>query len=282
MLGIDLDGTLLDGEGELSEANIDAVHRAQAAGVRVVPCTGRSWVEAHYLLEPIADLELGVFVTGAAISNIASGESIDLAVIEPHLALRIVELLFNEPEAVLVFSDRNEAGHDYLVTGRGELTPNTEWWFEFNEAKVRHRREVDEVALRHTLRVGMVASTARMRQIAPRIEAELGDEVLVHHFVAVQRPDPEESVDVLEVFAAGVDKWRGLRWLAAQDGTADDQIAVIGDQINDIAMLRNAGCGIAMGNATDAAKQAADFVTRTNAEDGVAFAIDQLLSGRWE
>jgi hydroxymethylpyrimidine pyrophosphatase-like HAD family hydrolase len=103
----------------------------------------------------------------------------------------------------------------------------------------------------------------------------------VQSFEAVQMPDPSENVHVLEIFAPGVDKWRGLAWLAERHGIRPDQIAALGDQINDVAMIQAAGCGIAMGNAINSVKAAADHVTLDHNQHGVAFAIDQLLAERW-
>ena len=59
--------------------------------------------------------------------------------------------------AVLVFRDRGRAGHDYLVTGQGELSRNTQWWFEVTGATVHFDRQLSEANLHHALRVGIVA-----------------------------------------------------------------------------------------------------------------------------
>ena len=112
----------------------------------------------------------------------------------------------------------------------------------------------------------------------------------VHHFPyfgmrgeedAKNQAMAAESMHVLEIFGWGVDKWRGLRWLADQRGLDASQVAVIGDEVNDVAMLESAGCGIAMGNAIDAVKAVADRVTLDHHENGVGHAIQKLLSGEW-
>ncbi|MBI1336192.1 MAG: HAD hydrolase family protein [Phycisphaera sp.] len=281
MIGIDLDGTLLDSTGVPPEANLRAIRDAREAGVRVVPCTGRSWCESRMVTAQLDGIERGVFVTGAAVCHLDDGRSVDLAVIEPNLAHRIVEHLSDGPEAVLVFRERYRCGHDYLVTGRGELTPNTRWWFEQTGANVHFQREVTPVDLHHTLRVGLVAPGSRAVRLTEKLRGELGGGVIVHSFAAVQMPNPEESVYILEAFAAGVDKWRGLTWLAREHGIAPGEIAVIGDEINDVSMLSSAGCGIAMGNATKPALDAARYVTLSQNEAGVAHAIGKLLTGEW-
>jgi 5-amino-6-(5-phospho-D-ribitylamino)uracil phosphatase len=297
MLGIDLDGTLLDRRGRVSAENRHALQQAQRAGVLVAPCTGRGWVESRSAIAQLpmppasAQLETrnpkpetdspGVFVGGAAVCDLVTGRSRDLAVIEPHLALRIVHDLRDGPEAVLVFRDAQLVGHDYLVTGHGTLSPNTQWWFEATGATAHFQRDVMAEDLHHTLRVGIVAPLSRMRPVAARLRERFAGEVLIQHFEAVQMPNPEETMSVLEVFAQGVDKWRGLAWIAQRHDIAREQVAAIGDQINDVAMIRAAGCGIAMGNAIEAVKSAARHVTKPCEDAGVAYAIGELLAGRW-
>ncbi len=300
MIGLDLDGTLLNERGVVSEANRLAVARAREAGVMVVPCTGRGWQEAKEPMQAIfgevsfkessheaasdsRDMPLpGVFNTGAAVCDVRSGRSLDLAIIEPHLAHEIVQCLRHLPESILIFRDISQVGHDYMVTGQGSLTPNTQWWFQKSGATVHYQSDVAIDDLRHTLRVGIVASPVRMRTATERLCEALGDRVFFHSFEAVQMPDPSESMHILEIFAAGVDKWRGLSWVAQAHGIEPDEIACMGDEVNDLQMLRAAGCPIAMGNAIADAKAAARYVTKSHREDGVAYAIDQLMSGRWE
>ncbi|MEX0885310.1 MAG: HAD-IIB family hydrolase [Phycisphaeraceae bacterium] len=279
MIGIDLDGTLLDARGQISDANRAAIGAAIEAGAAVIPCTGRGWREAVTLLRPVEGLELGVFVTGASITQIASGRSVDLSVIEPHLAYDLVEHLRSGPEAVLVFREAELAGHDYLVTGEGTLNAQTEWWFQYTGATVHFQRDVTADDLHHTLRVGVVTDAVHMPVLQRELEARFGDRVLMHHFSTIVHP--EQAVHVLEIFAAGVDKWRGLSWVAQQRHIEASEIATIGDEINDLPMLAAAGCGVAMGNAIEPAKARARRVTRANDEDGVAYAIEQMLGGAW-
>lgn len=281
LIGIDLDGTLLDPRGRISGANRDAIAAAQAAGAMVVPCTGRAWHESHYLLKDVPGLELGVFITGACVADIASGASVDLALVEPGVAREAVEVLRPEPEAVLVFRESSRAGHHYLVTGDGKLTDNTRWWFELTGAQVHFQRGLTLRDLHHTLRVGMVAPGSRVQSLEAKVAGALGGRVQVHSFAALNHESARETVAILEVFAAGAHKWRGLSYVAQQHGIEPHEIATVGDEVNDIAMLESAGCGIAMGNAADAAKRCAAHVTHSNRDDGVAHALHEMIAGRW-
>ena len=281
MIGVDLDGTLLDSTGNLSRHNREAVHAAQDRGLLVVPCTGRGWIESHRALADLTGLTLGVFVGGAMVADVNTGQSMNVAPFEPDLALQLLDHLDDIPEAVLVFRDAATVGHDYLVTGSGELSENTRWWFRTNNVRVHYQRRVTAKDLTATLRIGCVGEHSRMVAITDRIHASLYGQVVLHYLEGVTNPGPDQSVHLLEAFAPNVDKWRGLTWIAQQSGIEPGEIAVIGDQINDLAMVQAAGCSIAMGNAVDAVKQAADHLTGTNDDHGVAHAIERLLTGHW-
>ncbi|MBC7772102.1 MAG: HAD hydrolase family protein [Pyrinomonadaceae bacterium] len=86
---------------------------------------------------------------------------------------------------------------------------------------------------------------------------------------------------ILEVFDKAADKWAAVSWLAGSRGIALTSIAAIGNDINDIAMLQQATLGIAMGNAIEEAKAVSHRHTLDNTADGVAHAIERILSGEW-
>ena len=282
LIAIDMDGTLLGRDGVVSEVNREAIRRAVDAGALVVPCTGRGWREAKYSLGGMEDvLELGIFVTGAMVNEISTGASVEISELEPHLAHEVIGFLKDEREAILCFRDANVVGHDYLVTGSCELVGNSAWWFEVTKSRVHTQAELSVEDLRAVLRVGMVACGPRLGVIEQKIRERFGDRVLVQHFMGVQMPDPVDTVYILEVFASGVDKWRGIKWLAEQRGISQDKIACIGDEINDISMLSNARLGVAMGNAVEKAAMAADKRTLSNEQDGVAYAINRMMNGDW-
>ena len=281
MIAIDLDGTLLNQHVRISQRNIDAVKKAQDAGVLIVPCTGRAWRESIDPLDGMPPPPVGIFVNGAVVTEISSAESLNLVVMDPGLVSQVIEILYNEPEAVLVFREGNLAGYDYLVTGGGELASNSTWWFRTSNARVHYLSAPSTDDLLHCLRISIVAVQPRIVQIIDRLDQKYGPQLSMHHFPAVQLPSDREVLHVLEIFNAGVDKWRGINWIAERHQIDIAEIATIGDQVNDLAMIQNAGCSIAMGNAVESIKAAADYITFDNESDGVAHAIDHVLDGVW-
>lgn len=283
LLGLDLDGTLLQPDHSVARADRDAIAAAQAAGCMVVPCTGRAWHESALALREVEALDLGVFVTGCLVQNLAGGEVQHAVGFDPQLAHELVEHLRDLPEAVLAFRTRHRAGHDFLVSGDGELTENTAWWFEHTGALVAHARNPGPQGLGDCVRVGVVSTRSHLRERLAGLRKAFGDTITAHSFPGVVREGTaaEDRVEILEVFPAGVSKWTGMQVIARTHGIADEEIAFVGDQINDLPALRAAGLSVAMGNAVPEAVQAARRQTLCHTECGVAHAIDRMLDGTW-
>ncbi|MFK7789796.1 MAG: HAD-IIB family hydrolase [Phycisphaeraceae bacterium] len=281
LIAIDLDGTLLCPEGEVSEQNRAALHTAHEAGVLVVPCTGRGYGEARHAIASVPDGEFGVFNTGAMVTALADGATHHRDAFDAETAGSVVELLSEGDEAVLLYTDPDATGYEYVVTGKGELTTNTKWWFEHNGLRWMQQRDVGERLLKHVVRAGAIAVRSRADAIGELVEAKLPGKTTFHAFEAVQEPGFDEPMFILECFKHGVSKWTGIQVIAQQHGIKPSEIAVIGDQINDIPMFQQAGCAVAMGNAIDAIKETAHYHTLTNDQHGVAHAIQKMLDGDW-
>ncbi len=279
LLALDLDGTLFGPNGRISPANLDAVKRAEQAGIMIALCTGRGWNESQPAVRQLGRAGPMVLANGAMVCDPTTGQTLHRAELEPHLALEIVEYLDAGPDAVLVLMDPEPTGLDYLVTSPQLMTANTLWWFGQIDARIKTIDRPTVRDMHHALRVGIVGPSGRMPKLARAVRQRFGSGVFVQHFSAVKQDD--EDVHILEVFAEGVSKWAGVRWLADIHGITADQIVAIGDEINDLQLITQVGCGVAMANAVEPIRHAADCHTLSNAEDGVAHAVDQILAGKW-
>ena len=281
LIAIDLDGTLLCPEGKVSQENRDALHAAHEAGAIILPCTGRGWRESQSVFGSVPDVELGVFNTGALVARLTDGQTMNRSAFSRDGARELINLMVRGDEAILVFTDPTETGLDYVVTGRGEMTENTRWWFEKNALRWEAQPQMDPALLEHVVRVGALAHVQRAEEVVGDVRQAMKDQVVAFSFHAIQDPGSVEPTHIIEIFASGVTKWRGIEWVAAQHGIMPNQIAVLGDQINDVPMFEKAGCAVAMGNAIDAIKQTAHYHTLNNGEHGVAHAIQKMLGGQW-
>jgi len=288
LLAIDLDGTLLDQRGMMSDANRDAVTRAVEAGLEVVVCTGRGLAECRHVLDQLS-LTGGAVVAGGAMTvRLPSGNTIHRSVMPADL-VRTVSQILNESTGhyVLLLKDRASTGVDYVLLGDGKVDAASERWFRQVPVIVtRARRFEDDPYPDETVRLGIVTSAGEMKQLGVRMVEQFGRRTFVHHFPVISadgngRHLKDDAVHLMEIFNAETNKWTAIAALADQRGIDHEHVAAIGDEINDAAMIRHAGLGIAMGNAIDPIKQIADRVTLEQSQDGVAHAIEQILAGNW-
>jgi hydroxymethylpyrimidine pyrophosphatase-like HAD family hydrolase len=291
MLAVDLDGTLLDSAGKVSDRNIRALARARDAGIQVTVCTGRGLVECRHILQRIGQEQTAIVAGGSIISCPKTGRTLHRFVFDPALVSRAVERMLAHPYPVMVLKDPAEAGYDYLMVQgpqRHALDPVTRWWLEHMNVPVRyatHRHEDEHPG--HTVRLGICGHDDRMSEIC----ADLGDffdgRANMHHFPCIVGPEhaaripPGRTLHILEIFRHDASKWSAIQWLAARDGIDPARIAAIGDQVNDHHMIQGAGLGIAMGNAVPSVKALAGRETASNDEDGVAEAVEKILNGIW-
>ncbi|MHC4994691.1 MAG: Cof-type HAD-IIB family hydrolase [Planctomycetota bacterium] len=280
LLAIDLDGTLLDPVGAVSDANRRAIYRATADGVLIVLCTGRGLCETKPTANLLDHHGPMILAGGALVIDPASHRTLHRATLAPSLAKEIAENLHAQGHAVLILLDPVAENHDYLILDEPRLTDNTRWWFSQIHARIKLADRLSVTQLEHVVRVGVVGQASAMPDLERDIQETFGDRVFTQYFTAIQSPGGQD-INILEIFACGVNKSQGVSWLAEAHGIAPHEIATIGDHINDIDMVRDAACGIAMANAVEEVQRVADRVTLSNGQDGVAHAIERLLAGEW-
>lgn len=291
MIALDLDGTLIGPDGSISAPNRRAIERAREAGIRVTVCTGRGFVECERFLSVIGQKDPVIVAGGSILSCPTTRRTIHRFAIDQSVVMRAVDRLLGHGHAVLVLKDPVEAGYDYLVVQGDQnhpIDPVTAWWFREMNVKARFARSlVEDEHPEHTVRFGICGPDVTLGPIGDDLLGHIGDEIHLHNFPAVVAPEHTRLTGegrryhILEVFSRDANKWTALSWLGASHGVTPDRIVAIGDEVNDEAMLRGAGLGIAMGNGVERAKQAAKRVTLRHDEDGVAYAIDRVLDGEW-
>jgi hydroxymethylpyrimidine pyrophosphatase-like HAD family hydrolase len=290
LLAIDLDGTLLDPQGNPSPRNIQALTKARQAGLKIVICTGRGLVECRHILSAINQLDPVVVAGGSIISDPTTSRTIHRFAIDQPMVARAVHHLLEHRCPALILKDPIEAGYDYLVIqGRQQLPldPVTHWWFSSMNVQVRYAPSLDaDPHPEHTVRVGACGLSSHLSEIK-KVLAESCEGAAVHHFPAVVAPEHAsrtpngDSLHILELFHTSANKWSAIQVLADRYNIPHTQVAAIGDEINDESMIQGAALGIAMHNAVPSIKSIAKRHTHSNSQDGVAHAIDQILAGHW-
>lgn len=281
LLALDLDGTLLNGRGQISDRNRTAIDKARAQGVHVALVTGRRFRDSR----PIA-LELGLDVpviahNGALTKHAETLETVSvlpLPLAAAREALRVGReldadaLLSDDHEGlgVLVYdrlSGENAAVHKYIAWARrihGD---------EEGQRSVRQVNTLEEYLDHDPIHLAFSGACVRMDQLEERLHAELGSTVKV-----LGTKYPEQDFTLIDVVNPAASKGAGVAATAAELGVNPGEIMAIGDNYNDLEMLLFAGTGVVMANAPLSLREIAGLhPTASNIEDGVALAIEQFI-----
>ena len=272
LLAVDLDGTLLNSQGRLPPENRAALHRAHAAGIRIVLCTGRAFAETRPILDQIGlDLDATITAFGALITDIPSGRTIERDLFDAGTARELSDWFLRSDQSVLWLVDRDQAGHDgYDLSGR-RRNPAVDHWVRRTECRIQAIRDLSE-AVHLPARISIIDEPAMLRRMSDDLGREFGERIR-HNVLSA----PTYQLMVIEAFAPHVNKWYGIERLCRRWNIDPRRTVAIGDEVNDVDMLRHAGLGFAMENAHPAAKAAAPRMTTSNDAAGVAAVIDEIL-----
>ena len=253
LLVLDLDGTLTNSKKEISPRNLRTLLRLQQSGVRLVLASGRP----TYGIAPLAE-QLQMKEHNGYILSYNGGEIIDW---------NTGELLYKNllPDDVLPILYQTATDSEESI-----LTEHPDDEYVQKEAflnKMQVRR-IDNF-LRETPRPLPKCLIVGNPEQLIKTEAELS--LRLQRQISVYRSEPY----FLELVPLGIDKARSLAVLLEKLGMTREEMAAMGDGYNDLSMIKFAGLGIAMENAQEPVKAAADCIAPSNDEDGVAIAIEQ-------
>ena len=275
MLALDIDGTLLTPEGELTRRNRGAIERAIRAGVLVVLVTGRRFGSAEALLrEKRLDLPL-VSHNGALTKDTRTLEILDYHPLDAATAREIV-LIGRESRVDLLCCDEPEGRGKLVIEGISESNLPLRRYLD------RYRESLVEVAdlfeyIDHApIQLMFSGGCEEMDQFAERLTGLVGGRIQL--FRTRYR---SSNLTILDALGLTASKGASLAALAHRHGLMREEVMAIGDNHNDLTMLSYAGTGVLMANAEDELKQLEFAVTGSNQEDGVAQAIDRFIFGQF-
>jgi hydroxymethylpyrimidine pyrophosphatase-like HAD family hydrolase len=274
LLAIDLDGTLLDSSHRLPLENRAALHAAHAAGIRIVLCTGRSFPETRPILDEIGlDLDATVTVFGAVLTDVRTGRTLERLAFELPLAYRLTDWFRQRGYAVLWLNDADEAGFDGYVIDGPRRHPAVDRWVQYTPCRVLC---VENIAgdVYPPVRISIIDELDVLEELNPEVHREFDGQIAYNLLRA-----PAYSLTIIEAFAPQANKWYGIQRLCQRWGIDTARTVAVGDDINDLAMVRHAGLGVAMANAHPEVRRAARLVVGHNDCCGVAELIDGLLDG---
>ena len=263
MIVLDLDGTLTNEKKEVTPRTHSALMKAQTMGVKVVLASGRPTYGITPLAAQLKLKDYGGFIlayNGGRVIDCATGDTVFNQELNPDL----VPTLHNEAKA---------AGMEILTyQGEGIAATNTRNKYVLHEAFINKMPVVQyddfprqvEFPINKCLIVG---DPKPLHQLELRLATRMQGRILVYR----------SSGFFLECVPMGIEKSQSLARLISDLGIGREEMIAIGDGYNDKGMIEYAGLGVAMANASTEVQDAADYITYSNEEDGVAHVIEKFI-----
>ncbi len=280
LLALDLDGTLLNSHGAISDRNRDALARARALGVCVAVVTGRRFRDAR----PIA-LDLGLDApviahNGALTKHARTLETVAVMPLPLAAALKAVEVGRAAGGDPLVSVDHEGLGvlvYDHIGGDNLALVEYIKWARRIHgEEGAQSVQQVDSVEAyleEAPVHLAFSGGYLKMTTLAEKLLAELGTSVKI--FCTSY---PQKDFALVDIVHPQASKGAGVAAAASELGVERDEIMAVGDNLNDLEMLAYAGTAVVMENAESALRDMADVhMTGSNDADGVAMAVERFI-----
>ncbi len=273
MAGFDLDGTLLTDRKELTSRTRKALEKAIQKGVIVLVATGRPWMGVPEELQNLQGIRYALTSNGARVIDTGRNKVLFEHLLEPGPAKKALEICGKYDTLQEIYFD----GQGYAQAEKMKYVEryhrNPSMW----EYTRKTRIPVED----------LYSLLEQENRGLDKVQALFAD--MDERRRAWEELSMEEDLELvgslgynIEINARGVNKGTALVELGRMLGIKREEIMACGDGDNDTAMLREVGFGVAMGNAEEEIKQAADYVTLTNEDEGVAYVIEKFILGGGE
>ncbi len=272
LLALDIDGTLINSREELTSPTREAIRRARQAGIQVVLATGRRYSRSLPYIEHLEIDSPLVTASGALIKHPRGHQTRFRAEFRPAALLGVLDAISSAGFDAVLYTDSFHDGFDFYCPRLEVAQPQLCEFYRLNPASARIWPQL-MTAPPDQVFAGFAMGTQRqMLDLADELEARWPDDLTIH----VLR-SPRYTGYMCEIAPAGVSKWSGVCQIAAEFGIADREICAVGDDVNDIPMIQGAGLGVAMGNALEPVKVAADRIAPGHDSDGLVEVVNWLL-----
>lgn len=272
LIAIDIDGTLLSPKFHISETDLSTLRRAHAQGVEVILVTGRR----HAFALPIAQqlgFDLWLISSNGAVTRSLAGETFHRDLLpEPTCRKLVGQMQEFRGQAVLTF-DSNGPG-TIVVERLDKLEASIQRWLEKNMQYIQFVVPIEDALTTDPVQAMFCGPVADMQRVLRALDS-CGLPITV-----LRTEYPGRDLSIIDVLNAGCSKGHALERWANYRGITREQVMAIGDNYNDIEMLAFAGHPFIMGNASEELRGRGWKLTRSNAESGVAAAIEHVLYGK--
>ncbi|MBC1522041.1 HAD family phosphatase [Listeria aquatica] len=281
VIASDMDGTLLNSDIRVTEENVKAIEHARGKGIHFVLCTGRMYDDAMRLINKAGLFAPAICMNGAEIRD-EHGKILLQHVIDKDLAKKTFQILTDLGMYTEIFTNigpvtvDREKGKAFMIEMFQKIHPEST--VQTITEQIENRFEAKNI---HEIKdPERIFSNDEMKILKfitfsadPDVLKQAREALNVSNELAIT----SSFSDNIEITNHEAQKGISLQYYVEKLGVSLEEAFAIGDNMNDISMLKMAVYSVAMGNAEDKVKKEAKFITTTNDENGVAAAIYKML-----
>ena len=269
LIALDIDGTLLDSDGRIPDANREAIARAIDAGVEVALATGRRYDFARPIFESLPG-PLTLIVSNGAIVKTPEGETLMRSLLPREIAKSVLARVPEHRDSAAVVFDRVREGQVVFEAIDWEH-PRHARFYAANRPFLSEVRPLEQCLTEDPIQVMYSGGCMPMRALYERLHLDADG------FSVALTEYEHRDFSMVDVVAAGCSKGSALREWSERRGLAASEVMAMGDNLNDLQMLEFAGTPVLMGNALPELKTRGWAVSGRNDEAGVAQAIHRFV-----
>jgi hypothetical protein len=275
LVALDVDGTLVDSRGRVSDRLKRALLQLAERGVRAVLCTGRRWRTAWEVLQEIEHAHVvAVSCAGALIKDGSNQRTLHTTAMPRAAARRVAAAMRAEGLVPFVLMDVPLEGRELLISEADHERASALPYIRANAEFVEYYEGEFPRLSEEPIEVYTMDDVSRVRPVERALQDRLSG---IGTATAMLQARYGPTQWALEVHDPAATKWNGLCWLLERWRIPAEQVVAVGDDVNDIPMLRAAGLSFAMANAVPEAKAAARRLTASNDEDGAYLALRDVF-----
>jgi Cof subfamily protein (haloacid dehalogenase superfamily) len=259
LVGSDLDGTIVRSDGTISARTVAALDAVERAGATFVMVTGRPTRWMKVVAEQTGHHGIAICANGAIVYDLHAEQVLHSFLLSAALGRDVAAALREAIPGIAFAVERADAPFAH------EPTYVPRW----DSADPRTQAPIDELLSADVVKLLARHEGLGSDDLLAAAVAAVGDQATLTH---------SSSDGLLEISAAGISKATGLAMLTAERGLSASDVVAFGDMPNDLPMLSWAGHGVAVANAHPSVLAAADEVTASNDDDGVAQVLDRWFS----
>lgn len=276
LIASDLDGTIVDTNNNVTIDNLKAINELNNTTVDFAVCTGKTYLMSKNICSKL-NAKYGIFGNGTQILNLRTGEEIKRNLVENDKAQKCLDIANQNNLHVHIYTDNKIVVQDDLkyMAYRNYVLYKDQITFE----KVTSLKEYIEKENPNILKL-VISAEDNLEKVKNLIEYNQNLKAIqIKKYNQFKDKIINQEYEYLDIMPKFVTKYEGIKQLSSYLAISNDEIMAIGDNINDVEMIKNVGVGVAIGSGYKEAKDVAKYVTKNPVENGgFAEAVYKFIS----